>query len=160
MYSNGKITETIFPCFCTYDMRSGVIFPSLETILVRQREIGSCMLLSLYVWVQPLWFCAVVSWCVLDNLYSGILQKACLFVMRVLITLLRSLTWMRIYRRKALLSHSPLIMIFLDTLWPDRVPWQTLTEWSGCPPLFVKIPVYLCQRNVCLTSGIWLSCER
>ena len=50
--------------------------------------------------------------------------------------------------------------LFLGTLYPDRVPWQTLNECSGFPPLCVRIPVYLRQRKVCLTSVIWLSCER
>ena len=31
--------------------------------------------------------------------------------MSVLMPLLRSLTWMQIYRRKALLAHNPMIMI-------------------------------------------------
>ena len=48
----------------------------------------------------------------------------------------------------------------LDTLWTDRVPWKTLNEWSGCLPLCVKIPVYILQRRVCLTWGIWLSFKR
>ena len=39
------------------------------------------------------------------------MYKAWLFVMRVLMPLLRSLTWMRIYRRKALLDQCPMIMI-------------------------------------------------
>ena len=80
--------------------------------------------------------------------------------MRVLIPLLRSLIWMRIYRSKAMLSHRSIIMNFLDTLWPDRVPWQTLTKWSGCLPLCEKIPILLCQRKVCQNSGIWFSFER
>ena len=54
----------------------------------------------------------------------------------------------------------PWSWLFPGTLWPDRVPWQTLNKWSGCPPLCVIIPVSLIQRIVCLTSGIWLSCER
>ena len=54
----------------------------------------------------------------------------------------------------------PWSWLFPGTLFTDRVPWQTLTEWSGCPPLCVRIPVYLRQRKVCQTSGIWLSCER
>ena len=74
--------------------------------------------------------------------------------------LLRSLTCMRVYRSKALLAYHPMIMVFLDTLWPDRVRWKTLTEWSGCLPIFVKIPASILQRIVCLASDIWFSCER
>ena len=54
----------------------------------------------------------------------------------------------------------PLSWLFLDTIWPDIVPWKTLTEWSGCPHICVKMRVSLRQSKLCLTSGIWLSCER
>ena len=39
---------------------------------------------------------------------------------------------------------------FTGTIWPNRVPWQTLIVWSGCPPLCVRIPVSLPERKVCL----------
>ena len=45
----------------------------------------------------------------------------------------------------------PWLWFFLGTLWPDRVPWQTLTIWIGCPPLCVRIPVSLFQIKVCLS---------
>ena len=54
----------------------------------------------------------------------------------------------------------PWSWLFLVTLWPDRVPWKTLTEWSGWPHLCVRIPVSLRQRKVCLPLVIWLSFER
>ena len=63
--------------------------------------------------------------------------------------LLSSLTWMQIYRRKALLAHRPMIIIFPGTLWPDRVPWRTLTVWSGFPPsLFENASLYLPKESV------------
>ena len=80
--------------------------------------------------------------------------------MMVLMPLLRSLNWMQIYRRKELLDHRPMIMIVSGYTFPDRVPWQTLTVWSGCPALCVIIPVSLCQRKVCLTLVNWLSVVR
>ena len=51
--------------------------------------------------------------------------------MRVLIPLLRSLIWMRIYRRKALLAQRPMIMIvsgyilarYSSIANPDRMEW-------------------------------------
>ena len=54
----------------------------------------------------------------------------------------------------------PRSRLFPGTLWTDIVTWQTLEKWSGWPRLCVKIPVSLCQRKLCLTSGIWFSCER
>ena len=54
----------------------------------------------------------------------------------------------------------PWSWFFMGTLWPDRVPCWTLTIWSGCPPLFVRIPVSLCQRKVCLTLVNLLSFVR
>ena len=42
---------------------------------------------------------------------SGIVNKSGLFAMRVLMTLMRSLNWIRIYHRKALLAHNPMIMM-------------------------------------------------
>ena len=54
----------------------------------------------------------------------------------------------------------PWSWLFSGTLWPDKVPWQTLTEYSGCPPICLRTPVSLLQSKVCLTLGIWLSCER
>ena len=53
----------------------------------------------------------------------------------------------------------PWSWLFPGTIWPDRVPWQTLTKWSGFPPICVRIP-FSRQRKVFLTSVIWLSCER
>ena len=50
--------------------------------------------------------------------------------------------------------------LFLGTLCPDRVPWQTLTKWSGWPPFCVRTSISLRQSKLCLTSGIWLPCER
>ena len=50
--------------------------------------------------------------------------------------------------------------LFLVSLWPDRVPWQTLTKWSGFPPICVRIPLSLRKRIVWLPSVIWLSFER
>ena len=49
---------------------------------------------------------------------------------------------------------------FLGTIWPGRVIWQTLTLWSGCPPLCVKIQVYIIERKVCLPLVNWLSFMR
>ena len=49
--------------------------------------------------------------------------------MKLLIPLMRSLTWMWIYRRKVLLAHRPVIMIFSGYTFPDRFPWKTLNEW-------------------------------
>ena len=83
--------------------------------------------------------------------------------MTVLMPLLRLLTWMRIYRRKALFAQSLMIMTFMGTLYLGSVPWRTLTVWSGWPRLCVRIPVSLPQRKVCLTlvnllsSVSWLS---
>ena len=54
----------------------------------------------------------------------------------------------------------PWSWLFLDKIWPERVPCQTLTKGSECLPFCVKIPVSLWQRRVCLTSYIWLSFER
>ena len=70
-------------------------------------------------------------------------------------TFLKSLTWMQIYHRKAMLAHHPMIMIVSGYTFPDRVPWRTLTVWSGCPPLCVRIPVPICQRKVCLPLVIF-----
>ena len=50
--------------------------------------------------------------------------------------------------------------LFPGTAFTNRVPWQTLNKWSGCPSRCVRISVSLRQSKVCLTSGIWLSCER
>ena len=41
---------------------------------------------------------------------SGIVYNACFFVMRLLMPFLVSLTWMQIYRRKALLAHRTMII--------------------------------------------------
>ena len=54
----------------------------------------------------------------------------------------------------------PWSWLFPGTLWSDMVPWQTLTELSGFPPLCVRIPVSVRQIKVCLPSVIWLSFER
>ena len=54
----------------------------------------------------------------------------------------------------------PWSWFFMGTLWPDRVPWQTLTVCIGCPPLCVRIPVSLRQRKVCLPLVNWLSFVR
>ena len=54
----------------------------------------------------------------------------------------------------------PWSWLFPDTIWPDRVPWRTLTVWSGCPPLCVRIPVSLRQSKVCLLLVNWLSFVR
>ena len=51
----------------------------------------------------------------------------------------------------------PLSWLFPGNIWPDRVPWQFLTIWSGFPPLCVIITLSLCKRKVCLTSVIWFS---
>ena len=48
------------------------------------------------------------------------------------------------------LTVVPWSWLFPSTLWSYRVPWQTLTIWSGWPPLFVRILVSLCQWKVCL----------
>ena len=69
------------------------------------------------------------------NYISGIVYKAWLFVMRVLMPLLRSLTWMRIYRRKALLAQRPIIMIVsgytlsikISMANPDRMEWVPIS---------------------------------
>ena len=58
------------------------------------------------------------------------------------------------------LTIVPWPWLFSGTLLPDRFPWQNLTKWIGFPLLCVRIPVSLCQRKVCSTSAIWLSCER
>ena len=59
--------------------------------------------------------------------------------MRVLMPLLRSLTWIRIYRRKALLSHRPMIMI---------VSGYTLVRYSSManPDRMEWVPTYLCEN--------------
>ena len=57
--------------------------------------------------------------------------------MRVLMPLLRSLTWMRIYCRKALLAHRPMIMIVFG---------YTLARYSSMknPERMEWVPNYLC----------------
>ena len=55
-----------------------------------------------------------------------------------------------------LLTIFPWSWWFPGTLWPDRVPWQTLTVWSECPPLCVRIPVALSQSKVYLPLVNWL----
>ena len=54
----------------------------------------------------------------------------------------------------------PWSWLFPGKLWPDIFPWKTLNKWSGCPPACVKISVSLRHSKLCLTSGIWLWCER
>ena len=49
---------------------------------------------------------------------------------------------------KRCLPNVPWSWLFLGTLYPGVVPWRTLTLWSGCPPLFVIIPVFLHQSKV------------
>ena len=44
----------------------------------------------------------------------------------------------------------PWSWLFPGTLWPYIVSWLTLTIWSGCPHLCVRIPVSLFQRKVYL----------
>ena len=44
---------------------------------------------------------------------------------------------------------------FLGTLWPDIVPWKTITLWSGSQPLCVIIPVSIHQRKVYLPLVNW-----
>ena len=59
--------------------------------------------------------------------------------MRVLMPLLRSLTWMQIYRRKELLAHQPMIMI---------VSRYTLARYSSManPDLMECVPLSLCEN--------------
>ena len=54
----------------------------------------------------------------------------------------------------------PWLWLFPGTLWPDIVPYQTLTKWSGCPTLCVIIPIYILQSKVCLPSVNRFSFER
>ena len=60
-------------------MSSGMVFPSLETFLVQYIEGGSCMLFYSYVEVWPMWFCVVLSWCVVENLCFWYFIE-CLFI--------------------------------------------------------------------------------
>ena len=55
--------------------------------------------------------CVVVSWCVVDNFYFWYCVESVIFAVKVLMPLLRSLTWMRVYLSKALNAHRPMIMI-------------------------------------------------
>ena len=59
--------------------------------------------------------------------------------MSVLMPLMRSLTWMQIYRRKALLAHRPMIMV---------VSGYTFTRYSSManPDLMEWVPTYLCEN--------------
>ena len=61
-------------------------------------------------------------------------------VMRVLMPMLRSLTWMWIYRRKALLAHRPMIMM---------VPGYNLTRYSSMsnPDQMEWVPNYFCENT-------------
>ena len=111
MDSKGISNETILTSCYSYYIISGMVFPSLETFFARQLEGGNCVSLSSYVEVQTMWFCVVLSQCVVEISASGIVYNACLFGIRVLIPLLRLMTWMRIYQRKVLLAHRPIIMI-------------------------------------------------
>ena len=60
--------------------------------------------------------------------------------MRVLIPLLRSLNWMKIYLRKALLAHLPMIMI---------VSGYTLARYSYMenPDQIEWVPTSLCKNT-------------
>ena len=64
---------------------------------------------------------------------------------------------------KHYLTNVPWSWLFLGTLQLGRVPWQTLTVWSGYSLLCVRIPVFLHQRKVflplvnLLSSMRWLS---
>ena len=70
--------------------------------------------------------------------------------------LLRFLTWMRIYRKKALLYHLTMIIISLGTLFLEIVPFQTLTKGGGFLHLCVGIPAYIHQSRVYMNPGIWV----
>ena len=83
--------------------------------------------------------CHLVLVCGRQYLLPVFYRVLVFFVMRVLMPLLRLLTWMRIYRRKALLDHRTMIMIFsgytLDINISMAKPDQR--EW---------VPIYLCEN--------------
>ena len=58
------------------------------------------------------------------------------------------------------LTIFPCYWLLPGTLWPDRVPWQTLTKWRAWPSICVRIPVSICQSKLCLAWGVSLSCKR
>ena len=60
---------------------------------------------------------------------------------------------------KRSLTNVPWSWLFLGTIYPGRVPWWTLTVWSGCPPICVRIPVFLQKRKVCLPLVNFFICE-
>ena len=88
-----------------------------------------------------MWFCVVISWCVIDNFYLWYCVESLLACHEGTDTLAEVTDLDADIPQEGTACPSSHDHDFQGALWQDRVPWQNLTEWSGVPTSLCKNPI-------------------